>query len=34
MTLINEQAALDDFCASVAKSEYVTVDTEFIRDNT
>jgi ribonuclease D len=34
MTLINQQAALDDFCASVAKSEYITVDTEFIRDKT
>lgn len=34
MNLITENAALGDFCARVAESEFVTVDTEFIRDKT
>ncbi len=34
MTVITENAELVDFCARVAESEFVTVDTEFIRDKT
>ena len=34
MNLITETAALDAFCAQAARSSYVTVDTEFIRDRT
>lgn len=34
MNLITDQAALAAFCASVANGEFITVDTEFIRDKT
>jgi ribonuclease D len=34
MNLITETAALEAFCARAARSNYVTVDTEFIRDRT
>jgi ribonuclease D len=34
MTLITETAALADFCQRLAKSQYVTVDTEFLRERT
>lgn len=34
MTLIVESAELAAFCARVARSSYVTVDTEFMRDKT
>lgn len=34
MTLIAESAPLAAFCAKVAASSYVTVDTEFMRDKT
>lgn len=34
MTLITETAALADFCRRIAKSRYVTVDTEFLRERT
>lgn len=34
MTLITDNAALKKFCARAAKAEYVTVDTEFLRDKT
>lgn len=32
--LITTTAALEDLCARLAKSEFVTVDTEFMRENT
>jgi len=34
MTLITRQADLDAFCRSLADAEFVTVDTEFMRDST
>ena len=34
MTLISESSALADFCARQADSEFITVDTEFIRERT
>ena len=34
MTLICESAALAQFCAGQAKAEFLSVDTEFLRDNT
>ena len=34
MTLIDRQADLDTFCAEVASSDFITVDTEFMRDAT
>lgn len=34
MTLITTNAALQDFCASVEKAPFITVDTEFLRDRT
>lgn len=34
MNLITTQAALNNFCTQVADGEYITVDTEFIRDKT
>ena len=34
MSLITDSAVLADFCARVAKSEFICVDTEFIRDKT
>ncbi len=34
MTLITESAALAQFCAGQAKAEFLTIDTEFLRDNT
>ena len=33
-TLITDTAALADFCAALASEAYVTVDTEFLRENT
>lgn len=34
MTLIDRQADLDTFCAEVASSDFIAVDTEFMRDAT
>ena len=34
MTIITDSAALADFCARQAGQSYLTVDTEFLRDNT
>ncbi len=34
MTLIAESAGLQAFCARLAKADYITVDTEFLRDST
>ncbi len=34
MSLIIETAALAEFCGRAAQSDYITVDTEFIRDKT
>ncbi len=34
MTLISESSALADFCARQAEAEFITVDTEFIRERT
>jgi ribonuclease D len=34
MTMITESAELADFCQRQAKAEYITVDTEFMRDST
>ena len=34
MTMITDSAALADFCARQAGQRYITVDTEFLRDNT
>jgi ribonuclease D len=34
MNLITETGALAEFCGRAAQSEYITVDTEFIRDKT
>ncbi|MCG8508082.1 MAG: ribonuclease D [Rhodospirillales bacterium] len=34
MTLITETAALAEFCRRIAKSRYLTVDTEFLRERT
>ncbi len=32
--LITNQKALDDFCASIAAEEFITLDTEFLREKT
>ncbi len=34
MTLIAESVGLQAFCARLAKADYITVDTEFLRDST
>src|SRR3546814_1667702 len=34
MTLITEQTELVDFCRELANAEFVTVDTEFMREST
>jgi len=34
MTLITEQSELADFCAELATADFVTVDTEFMREST
>lgn len=34
MTIITEQSELEAFCRAAAAAEYVTVDTEFMRDST
>jgi ribonuclease D len=34
MSLITDNTALADFCARLSKAEFITVDTEFLRDRT
>src|SRR3546814_8004872 len=34
MNLIADSAELQAFCARLAKADYITVDTEFLRDST